>query len=176
MPDSSKNAENGTAVEVPTNSTTKKCRFPEVPAVVHNIPAISDLNDTSGGQDDVELDIDRLAQQILNLGANYNIPRHRSYSGSEYEVNPRPGNGPPSDEMRPRSASRGSTSRCELELVMGTKSSSRGSLNRVDFDNLAVLPRSASFSTQEQDLDTFYEGMPVPGWIDKRPLSCRYVI
>lgn len=152
----------------PGDTPSKKCRFPEVPAVIHNIP-----NKNGSGDEDVEQDIDRLAQEIMNLGANYNIPRHRSLSGSEYEVLNRSESFCKDDGIRPRSASRGSSCRGDFDFLTGTRTSSKSSLNKIDFENLAVIPRSASFSAQEQDLDTFSEGLANPGWIDKRPLTCR---
>lgn len=133
----------------------KKCRFPEAGTVRNG----------SIGNEEVVSDIDRLTQEILTLGANYNISRHRSLSGSDYEV--RRDSSPRFEESRSRSTSRG-------DLEPPLRKTSRSSGTRVDFENLTGIPRSASFSGQEQDLDTFYEGMNVPGWIDKRPLSCRY--
>lgn len=104
-----------------------------------------------GDLDDLPKDIDRLAQEILSLGLT-RLPRHRSLSSGEEGARDH-------EVMRPRSASRGSLGR-DADLPALTA---------------LTLPRNASF-TAEADLDTYYEGVPMSGFSDSRPLTRRYQI
>lgn len=116
----------------------KKYRFPEGTSSLR-----SDIRN-----DEVESDIDRLAQEILTLGGQ----RKKSFNEQDRQGE---GNLSGVDEMRSRSSSRG-------RKFSGS-----------EYDNLARIPRNASFNLGEQDLDGFSEGQTVVRWVDKRPLSNR---
>jgi len=54
------------------------------------------------------------------------------------------------------------------------RSASRGSLGRDPDKATLGMPRNSSFSG-EGDLDSYYEGVAFPGFIDGRPLTRRYL-
>lgn len=115
----------------------------------YRFPDASSSSRNDIGKEAVESDIDRLAQEILTLGQ-----RKRSFNEQERVTETIPN----VEEMRSRSSSRG-------RRISGS-----------EFDNLAtMLPRNSSFNLGEQDLDSFSEGQTIVRWVDKRPLSNRYV-